>query len=100
MGERPPAGAALTGPRDQRVPGRGLSLLPRRPLACLPLLQQEPAWPLVLVAVRKSGEMRPSGAEDWPQLQFCSIYVGQKKQTKKQGWVHILFLFHVLCSNH
>lgn len=32
------------------------------------------------------------------QQQFCSVYVGQKN--KKQGWLNILFLFHVLSFQH
>uniref|UniRef100_A0A3Q2LJX8 Microsomal glutathione S-transferase 2 n=1 Tax=Equus caballus TaxID=9796 RepID=A0A3Q2LJX8_HORSE len=96
------AGAALAGPGGHReCRAQGLQTrLPHLPLACLPLSQQGSAWHLVSTAVWKSGEMRPRGAVDWhldlPLSASCSFaQFTWVKKTKKQGWVNILFLFHV-----
>lgn len=101
--------AAVSAPgarRSESAPSRGLRRLPHLPLLCLPLLQLESAPASRLdccVKIRRNEAPRSRGlapgSSTVSQLQFCSVYVGQKNK-KKRGWIHILFLFHVLCFRH
>lgn len=84
------AGSAAQGARGR---------LPHLPLVRLPLLQQGSAWSHLGCCEKIRWKEAPRGCGLAPasstlsQLQFRSVYVGQK--TKKPGWAHILFLLPV-----